>query len=340
MSSHQAVVEVAKEIESKYFHDTIYCKSYANIIKQLEMVWSNFKEGKKMARKGRTNLTKAKAYIELIKKKDQLFDVYSEDIERRKTLEVEWGVKMGERERLYLEDQRGPRLMSCDHGVDPTFYRAFMKQQRERERMSEYREKREEEFRGRTIEQITDLLRSQGEILSATPSSVDTPFKVPGCSSDTPVVTLEEGEEGEEMTRKKRRLFQSEEEISSDPLPLEYRHLRHSERKVKDNFYTTCTTLSGEGMSLQECITSIITIGNGMFGRRWKKSDGDNDSFDIDTAPTKMAVLEKLRLIEAESLSLVVEEMTRGGEQGHMVTHASDSTTKKRVGQFIGQVSA
>ena len=93
-------------------------------------MWSNFKEGKKLAREGRVNLAMAKAYIELIKKKDMLFDVYSDDICRRQVLEEEWGLKMGERERLYLEDQRGPRLMSCDHGVDPIFYRAFMKFQR------------------------------------------------------------------------------------------------------------------------------------------------------------------------------------------------------------------
>ena len=99
---------------------------------------------------------------------------------RRKVLEEEWGVKMGERERIYLEDQRGPRLLSCDHGVDPTFYRAFMYQQRLRERDQEYKERREEEFRGRSIEQISELLRSQGEFPSDSPASVDTPVKVPG----------------------------------------------------------------------------------------------------------------------------------------------------------------
>ena len=107
---------------------------------------------------------------------------------------------------------------------------------------------------------------------------------------------------------------------------------------MRDNFYTTCATLAGEGMSRQECITSVLTVGNGMFGRRWKKFEEERSSIDIDTAPIKISLLEKLRQIEAESLSLVVEEMRRGPEQGHMVTHASDSTTKRGVGQFIGQV--
>ena len=75
-----------------------------------------------------------------------------------------------------------------------------------------------------------------------------------------------------------------------------------------------------------------------MSERKWKK-DGDKDSFDVDTAPEKVHLLEKLRQIEVESLSLVVEEMKKGQEAGRMITHASDSTTKRGVGQFIGQVS-
>ena len=228
--------------------------------------------------------------------------------------------------------------MSCDHEVDPTFYRVFMNQQRLRERDQEYKERREEEFRGRSIEQISELLRSQGEFPSDSPASVDTPVKVPGCTTGTPLVTLEEEKEGEEVTKKKRKLFHGEvldEEVSSsDLLPLQYRHLRHSERKVRDDFYTTCATLAGEGMSLLECTTAVVTFGNG----NWKKVDEKEDSFDIDTAPGNIKLLEKLRQIEAESLSLMVDEMRKGKEQGRLVTHANNSTTKPRVGQFIGQV--
>ena len=96
MSRHKAAVEVAKEVESKYFHDTIYSKSYSTILKQILEMWNNFYEGRKLVKIGRTNLTKAKAYIELIKKKNQLFDVYSEDMGRRKVLEEEWGGEDGE----------------------------------------------------------------------------------------------------------------------------------------------------------------------------------------------------------------------------------------------------
>ena len=163
MSKDKAVQEVTKEIESKYFHDTIYCHSQRHINTKVTKVMADFTEGKKLAKAGRLTLTKAKAYVELIQKKDDLFDVSTDNIERKKVLEKEWGVMMGEREKLYLIDQQGPRLMSCDHGVDPIFYRAFMREQRLRERDAEYRTRRETEFRGRNMEEITELLRSQGE---------------------------------------------------------------------------------------------------------------------------------------------------------------------------------
>ena len=72
---------------------------------------------------------KAKAYEQLVKEKDYLFDVATEDQTRKNRLNEEWGVKMGQRENLYLEDQRGPRLMECDSGADPAWFRSLMQAQ-------------------------------------------------------------------------------------------------------------------------------------------------------------------------------------------------------------------
>ena len=123
MTRPQAVAEVTKEIESKYYHDTVHCKSLPAMRRSVATLFDNFTEGKKEAKKGRLTLTKAKIYVEMIKNKDTLFDMATDDPERKKLLDLEWGVKMGPMENAYLEDQRGPRLMSCDHGVDPVFYR-------------------------------------------------------------------------------------------------------------------------------------------------------------------------------------------------------------------------
>ena len=123
LSRQQAVAEVSKEVESKYFHDTVFCKSLSTISKSVTTLYDNFTEGKRNAKRGRMNHDKAKAYVEMIKDKNKLFDMSTEDPARKKLLEGEGGVKMGKMEIVYLEDQRGPRLMSCDHGIDPVFYR-------------------------------------------------------------------------------------------------------------------------------------------------------------------------------------------------------------------------
>ena len=92
--------------------------------------------------------------------------------------------------------------MSCDSGVDPTF---FMVQQRKKERDQPYRERREEEFHWKSIEQIGEYLRSMGEMPYSL-ESVTTPMKeVPSIYQplDTQVITIEDTVLKE--SRKKRR---------------------------------------------------------------------------------------------------------------------------------------
>ena len=54
-----------------------------------------------------------------------------------------------------------------------------------------------------------------------------------------------------------------------------------------------------------------------MFGRHWKKSDEKEETFDVDTAPDKLNLIEKLRQIGAESLNMMVDEMQRGKIGSH-----------------------
>ena len=129
MTRAQAVIEVAKEVEDKYFHDTVHCKSLHQINKHITTLYDIYTQGKAKAKLGLMTQPKAKAYEQLVKEKDYLFDVATEDQTRKNRLNEEWGVKMGQRENLYLEDQRGPRLMECDSGADPAWFRSLMQAQ-------------------------------------------------------------------------------------------------------------------------------------------------------------------------------------------------------------------
>ncbi|QQP36986.1 Hypothetical protein FKW44_022261 [Caligus rogercresseyi] len=54
-----------------------------------------------------------------------------------------------------------------------------------------------------------------------------------------------------------------------------------------------------------------------------------DEVFDQDTVPSTRSIRAALQQIEAQSLCLVVEKLEEEKEKGKMITHASDSTTKK-----------
>ena len=228
--------------------------------------------------------------------------------------------------------------MSCDHGVDPVFYRAWMRSQRLKEKEVGYTTMREEQFLGKNIDKIGDWMREQGEIPSSTSpesSPTNTPVKVASKGLETPI--MEKGQVDIGAKVKKRRLFTNLEERDGDSMPEEYRHIRELERIVSVKYYNTCADMAAAGLSLDECSSAVVIVGRGMFGRSWKKYDDSKESFDVDTVPQRRNLLEKLRQIEAQSVSLMVDMIVKGKEEGKMITHASDSTTKPKVGQFMGK---
>ena len=128
-------------------------------------------------------------------------------------------------------------------------------------------------------------------------------------------------------------MFLEVEDDNDSGLPMKYRHVRISERIVKEEFYQTIASLIRAGLSTPEAISAVVIVGNGMFGTKWK-NHGEAQVLDIDTVPHRRQVLEANKLIECQSLSLVVEEVQKSKEEGRMITHGLDSTTKKGAGQF------
>ena len=332
MNYKEAVREVAKEVYCKYWHDSVFCVQFETVVQRLQQLLDIFWEGKRrLKEKGKENSKAVKQYTDLVKHKDSLFEVSTDDPKRKEKCEVEWGIQMGLLEKIYLDDQRGERKMQCDHGTDPIWYRAYMKEQRMREKHDEeYVNGRNANFRGKNMSQIDDFLREQGELPSSTSpeSAADTPVKK-GRDTTPPVTTVIQ------PPKKKRRLYDDDKD-EEDELPQQYRHIREGERKIKADFYKTCAELSAEGLSLDECANAVVLVGKGMFGRKWKKHDESETTIDRNTLPEVRHILEAIRQIEAHSLSLVVEEMQNAKQEGHMVTLASDSTTRRHVGKFIG----
>jgi hypothetical protein len=89
-------------------------------------------------------------------------------------------------------------------------------------------------------------------------------------------------------------------------------------------------------MSLSEASNAVVLVGNGLFDRKWKTNQSE-EVLDVDTAPNNRNIRTANQMIESQSLSLTVDDLEQKKKEGRMITHASDSTTKRSVGQFMVQ---
>ena len=274
MQKEMAVKQVALEIECKYYHDTVYCMPIRTIERKLTQMMITYRVGKsKVVEGGRDNEQVVRDYKELVQEKDKLFEVATTSPKQKENCELKWGVKMGEKEKMYLEDQRGARKMECDMGVDPVWFRARMKDQRLREVSdAEYLSRRDERNRGKNFDEIEQMMREDGEMPLDPPSEPDsapgTPVKLPVCPAPIAVPGL---------GKKKKRLYKQVEDKDDDLMPEVYRHIRDSERKVRDDFYQTCADLQGRGLGADECASAVVIVANGMFGRKWRLNSEDSE---------------------------------------------------------------
>ena len=126
-------------------------------------------------------------------------------------------------------------------------------------------------------------------------------------------------------------------------LPVKYQHIRQSERCVRDEVYWTMAELDSHGFSYKECQLAIVTVGNILFGTHWKlptEADETADinekerEFDSDTLPTRKNIRKMLKNLEAYSLKLVGDKVIGAKTDGAIITHATDTTTRKYVGSF------
>ena len=106
--------------------------------------------------------------------------------------------------------------------------------------------------------------------------------------------------------------------------------------------------LSGRGFPYRETQIAIQVVGNALFVTEWKlpreldKDHCDTDStemedeseFDADTLPTRKNMRKMLKKIELYSLKQVGERVLDAKSGGALLTHATDSTTRKVIGTF------
>ena len=137
---------------------------------------------------------------------------------------------MGARELEYLEDQRTSRLQECDNKVDPVWWSANQRKLKELERMEAWKASKGEQC---SCADNIDMQGSGGEGGSDLKHPDDSPDEYhPACESD--------GHDDEAKNvggSKKRRKSSVVTDESEDSLPADLRHVRNSERDVRDEIY-------------------------------------------------------------------------------------------------------
>lgn len=120
----------------------------------------------------------------------------------------------------------------------------------------------------------------------------------------------------------------------TDPLPPEFRNIRDGNRSVKDSIWEAITKLDGFGFIYRNIEIAITVVANTCFGRNWKMSTEISNEDLKNTLPKKTSMAEMLKNIQVGSMQLVAKRLCEAKEEGHVISYATDSTTRKSVGKF------
>ena len=71
-----------------------------------------------------------------------------------------------------MPDQKSARILECDHGVDPVWYAAMMRKQREREKSDEYKKEQHELFLYKDLDVIEEILANDGNLTKTEGESI------------------------------------------------------------------------------------------------------------------------------------------------------------------------
>lgn len=297
-------------IYQKYHHDTIYCLHPSTIRNKIKKDWEIFQHGKFRIDAGRLKGKEVDKYNALAQKASELYDVSTDDPARMTACQKEWGVTMKETEKQYLEDQRSGRRMECSEDVDPVWLAAKRRKQKEESQAIKWDKEKVEQFSVIDSKRICDYVSEDSQ--ESELKETDMEFKDDG---------------------NKSRTFLHIYDDVNDFLPPEMRHIRTSERVVRDDIYECLADLEGYGLSPAEAMKALVRVAE-LFGRNWKILGDEEDTFDINTLPHEKNLRVAARQIETKGMASVMKEVREAKSNGNMITHAMDTTTKKRIGHF------
>ena len=235
---------------------------------------------------------------------ETLFNIYTQDLARHKHFNEDLNIKMTEAEYQFLEDQRGARKGRLENFMDRKLSRIVSKAD------------------------ILPILHNTSDVNNVSSSTCDTSSSI---NRQTP---CENSYQNESSNTDLDDIGQ----IISQDMPEKWTSIRLQDGTIRPEFYHSVD----EMMNIYECnkyqaVSAIITVGNIMFGRKWKHFENDN-SLDSNTAPEVKATqqwngIEKT--VEFVALRCILEEVISSGK-ATIIFHYNNSKYLSIQGIKIG----
>ena len=328
----EAIREVAKEVQNHWKDRNVYTVTLKSIRDKLTHFVSNYK---KLLKRDESQLSSSSKYFQqcdsLNKEMNHLFDIFCEDEARRADEEKSCKIDMIDEDYKFLHSMRTDRAFPCGR-VDTKFHR----EQEERARKDEKRLKLQ-------TSNFSAVSGVQDEVSESTDKTDDDYCP----ESKKCRVLFQDMEPSSTITTRSQK--QSLKGETADPtIIFPTVPIRKSLQMVNDDVYHTCAELDGEGFSLREIQIAMKVVGNRMFKQSWtipKEKDRVSKYetevteetptvVDSNTLPTRSAMRKKLKQVHGYSLGLISNEIMKADRDGAVITHSTDSTTRKKVGCF------
>ena len=356
ISSKKCALIISEKLVKHWSDRNIYPKHVTNVAKSVSKDYEEYLRLRKLMRKTDRPIsnTTLEQYGEILQKRQKTYDIYGNDSltthkfnkeqmkKHRENWEKETGVTMSSREFEYLESQRDDKIPRQDKikcfpkemNVDP----AWQKQQDRLKKRAEYEQKQREEMSHFNTQ---GTYKSEESDDGGSDEGDDDDF-TPMCVEEKVGTSHSVDDETTTCRKRKRRAYSSCKPKSGDPLPDEMRWARYSERNIREEIYLALSDLIGIGLSVKEALQAVMIVSNRCFDREFHLSNDASDTkedeslepIDQNTLPNERSVREMIERVEAQGLAAEAREILTRSKEGNILTHASDSTTKRDVGKF------
>lgn len=312
-------------LQEHWEYCNIYTITLKNIRRKIEKLYTEFVKNIQTRKDRRTSTWEQKMKQFNDRVSTTLFDISTSDKMRIDELSKETRITMGQIEYAFLEDQRGERIGYCDGFTDRKWSKMMARKKREEEDQEKQRKQDKED------QEATHRRVSWDAVETEECDMVDEPHQEIEVEAD-PDYSLESAAH----SAKRKRKFIPASGKKGDDMPLKWRHIRNSQRKVKPEFYAAVDKLvSKYHCSRSQAVSAVIVCANYLFGRDWKEFLSDDNELDIDTAPCMKQISSAGKAIEVLAIKCIVEQIMKCSET--VITYHDDGSKKKGVGSFMVQ---